>query len=37
MKFKVESYAKYPIKMSSSNNTVLVMSGDEIIIINIEK
>lgn len=37
MKFKVECYNKYPVKMSQSKNMSLIISGDEIIVINIKK
>ena len=37
MKFKIESFTKYPVKMSDKQGMAMIMSGDEILIINLDK
>ena len=35
MKIKVESFIKYPVKSISNNNKSLIVSGNEIIVLNL--
>lgn len=37
MKYRVNSFNRYPVKTSPLNNKAIVMSGNEILILNIPK